>query len=102
MPLNNEFGTDEYGSAQCPVNHVAWVWGEDDRCYKENRVCGEEVHLTVTSSGHLTAGDTVVMNDVGTWAIGHHWRVECLAGHVLAVSDGEESAEDFAWGAVFP
>ena len=46
-------------------------------------------------------GAEVNIKDAATEGISSSWKVECEKGHVLAVSDGEESAENFVWSEVF-
>jgi hypothetical protein len=97
------FTFDEYGNPLCPLEHVSWeyVGNRDEHRTPIRRVCGEEVMLHVEHSVPIGPGQTRDPHGAGTDAVSSCWKVECVAGHVFAISDGEESAEDFVWDEVF-
>jgi precorrin-6B methylase 2 len=102
--MNLAFTFDEWGNPLCPVYHVSWEYPEDDSVdhrLPERRLCGEDVMLLVEHAVPITPGDVRDPRGAGTDAVSSAWKVQCAAGHVLAVSDGEEAAEDFVWNEVF-
>jgi hypothetical protein len=95
------FATNEFGTPLCPVIHTFWEWTDDDERICRSAPCGEEVDLIAEALIPLEVGVDYDMKEVGAAAIATQWKVECHRGHVIAMSDGEESAEDFSWNKVF-
>jgi hypothetical protein len=93
--------TAEYGTPLCPVPHTHWDWSEADERSSDTKRCDEEVTLVVALNVPIEISTHVDMKSASAEAICSQWRVECARGHVLALSDGEEDAEDFDWDTVF-
>lgn len=91
----------EYGTPLCPVSHTFWEYDDNDNKVPTVAPCGEEVDLIVTLSVSIGPDDIVMMSGVGESAVCSQWTVGCARGHILATSDGEETAEDFVWKEVF-
>lgn len=86
--------SEGYDKALCRMMHLTWDYPTDDAEEKAPTAgeCGEEVWLVWTASHPLTPR---LDAELGGQGITTKWTVECAAGHVLAVSDGEEDAEPF-------
>jgi hypothetical protein len=101
------FNYDEWGNPQCPVIHVQWEYPEDDSVdhrLPSRRMCGEDVMLVVSFAVPISRGEPgaeVDVKDSCADSVSSNWEVKCNAGHVLAISDGEENAENFVWSEVF-
>ena len=94
---------DQNRTPRCPVPHVFYTWDDDtDERIAHWEECGEEVALIVTCRVPLEIGIELSALSCGIDANTSCWEVKCDRGHVLAISDHEETAEAFTWSVVFP
>jgi hypothetical protein len=79
----------------------AWQAGEDSELLCPQAGCGEPLHLERICYVLLWHPDGIAKEWEGDGApwddhVTDAWKVACVRGHVLDVSDGEETAEEFS------
>lgn len=96
---------------RCPLNVVEWDWpgfDDDEAKVPMPRPCDAELHLVwsfdiaISDLAEPTRHVGIASKEVADWGITDCWEVVCENGHKLASSSGEESAEPFIMGVVFP
>lgn len=89
--------THSYPRVRCTMPTPTAVRDDDgDHTTYPLLPCHEEVRVTwMHSVDPAGIEEPIESQDAGGWAVVSMWRVECMAGHVLAVSAEEEDAEPF-------
>lgn len=87
---------EKIGQSLCPMRHVEHSYDEDDRLVVSASACESPLYVIWSFTCPAGPGEPIGPEDAPGWAVSSDWRLECEAGHVIAVSGNRTTADDLA------